>query len=189
MSLKELFRAKKNANGQEEQKVFVVDTNIPLHYIRFGQAERLQELQGAYIPWAVIKELMTSAQQAESDKPELREDARRLEWRKFLYSRGWTREMILARESRCLYAERACSFVQKKVNDGDWKTIGTYEETRKYVDGFSEFQQLRRADLEILASCFLLAEQLDCVMVLITRDRRLREVAEGFGIKTQDSII
>ncbi len=192
MSVFKLFKKQEKQIPQEQEeakKAFVVDTNVPLHCVRFGAVASLNALPGAFIPWAVIRELMTSARLAENDESELKNPERRLAWRKALLAQGWDKEKILARESRCPYAKEACSIVQAKINRGEWKTVGTYEETKMYFNGFPEElkQWLSRVDLEVLASCYLLAEA-DCDVVLITRDRRLRETAESFGIQTQEGI-
>lgn len=203
------FKKKKEKTKKEKEKtgkvvVIILDTNISMDCAKLKKLEFLEGLEAeadVFVPWAVCRELISSARMAEGDKKiiEAENFKNYMEWRdSFLKElteqkqKMKTRDaerMVKAREARIEYAEPACSFVQEKVNSGKWKTIGTHNELKKYLNSFEErikkMVDGRRADLEILACCFIATEQHpQKKVVLMTLDRRLRNAAEEFGIQT-----
>jgi len=190
-SKKKREKTKKEEEKTEKTKVVVLDTNIPLDCTKFQKLEFLNELEQeaeVLVPWAVCRELISSARMAEDDKEIIEgEDFEKyMEWRDKL-EEELTLQQVEAREARIEYAEDACSFVQKKINSGKWKTIGTHNQLKERLNSFEEkIKEMvdgRRADLEILACCFVAAEKYeDKRIILMSLDRGLRNAAEKFGI-------
>lgn len=186
-------KAKKEKEKTEKSMLVILDTNIPIDAVKFQKLEFLDGLEteaGVFVPWAVCRELISSARMAEEDKKILESEdfEKYMEWIDSL-GKELTPQQVKAREARIEYAEEACSFVQEKINSGKWKTIGTPKLLKPYLDGFSgkiKESSLNRADLEVLACCCIAAFQYPGKkIVLMTLDRDLRNIAEGeFHIRT-----
>lgn len=195
--LKKEIEELKEEEKTEKSMLVILDTNIPLTCAKFRKLEFLDRVEveaDVFIPCTVFRELMSSARMAEEDKQTLREIFENddfdgyMSWKDEL-GKELTQQQVEAREARIEYAEDACSFVQEKLNSGKWKTIGTHNEFKERVAAFEEeikeMVNNRRADLEILACCLIMAEKYeDKKIILMSRDRGLRNAAEKFGIRT-----
>ena len=166
----------------------VIDANIPLYYAGAMHEEKfLENLKGIpFIPWVVLGELVAFAWIAERDaRIKERGSIEEVEKLRKHLSELSNKEKTI-RESRGEKGSLAYPFVQKKIDQGKWKIIGSDHDLEPYLRGLSKQveEKVGKSDTKIIACCFILGERFRNV-VLLTRDKRLGKVASGFGIKVE----
>lgn len=169
----------------------VIDANVPLYYAGAMHEERfLEDLKGIhFIPWVVLGELAASAWVAERDvKVKEKGSIEEIEELEKHLSQLSNRERTL-RKSRSERISLAYPFVQKKIDQGKWKTIGSVRDLEPYLKGLGKRveEKVGESDAKIIACCFLLGERFRKV-VLLTRDKRLGKIAKEFGIEVESAL-
>lgn len=171
----------------------VIDTNIPLRWVVTQEGQRfLEDLEGAlFIPWTVHKELQVMYHSAKRED-EIREngDRKKIKGLEEFLSQLSDDERQM-REKRGPEALIAYPFVQKKIEQGKWKLIGRDVDIEPYLKGFNGKveKELKLADAKILACCLYLADKFEFKeVVLLTRDRGLRETAAKYGIRAEGGL-
>lgn len=182
--------AKLKGQYDKNDTAVVIDTNIPLYWVgAYGEQKFLDNLEGAlFIPWAVLKELQIMYHGAKR-KDEIRKDGDRKKIKgleEFLSQ--LTDEEQTHREKTGQEALVAYPFVQEKIEQGKWKLIGRDVDIEPYLKGFNGKveKELKLADAKILACCLYLADKFEFKeVVLLTRDRGLRETAAKYSIRAE----
>ncbi len=166
----------------------VIDANIPLYYAGAMHEEKfLENLKGIpFIPWVVLGELVAFAWIAERDaRIKERGSIEEVEKLRKHLSELSNKEKTI-RESRGEKGSLAYPFVQKKIDQGKWKTIGSDHDLELYLTALSKQveEKVGESDAKIIACCFLLGERFKDV-VLLTRDKGLGKIAREFGITVE----
>ncbi len=171
----------------------VVDTNIPLYYVGGMHEEGfLENLKGViFIPWSVLFELSTMwlmvTREKEVRKNGTAEEIEKLE--EFLSQLSPEEQRM--RRTKSIRIPIAYPFVQKKIEQGKWKLIGSDTDIKPYLEGFNGRveKKVKRSDAKILACCLFLADGLNFKkVVLLTRDKDLRDIAKEWGIQTEGAL-
>lgn len=143
------------------KKIFVIDTNILMYGVDYlATLARTLDVK-IVIPWAVVEEVIGFRR------------------RSFRENSGLSREFIQS-------IRNIWSVLSQKIETGEWKLAGSEGRDFKEIfqkNGFT----LGVEDVRILAATGILREQFEKVF-LVTRDRKLREVAEELGIQTLGSL-
>jgi len=146
---------------KQQPKVFVIDTNVLIYGIDYLTTIGKMTAVKIMIPWAVVEEVI---------------GFRRRSFRK---NSGLTRKFVQS-------IRKIWAVLSMKVETGEWRLVGSEGKTFKEIfkkNGFA----LGVQDVRILAATGILKEQFNEVC-LVTRDKKLREVAEELGIPTLASL-
>ncbi len=171
----------------------VIDANVPLYYAGAMHEERfLEDLKGMhFIPWVVLGELLAFNWMAERDaKVKEKGSVEEIEELEKYLSRlsNAERTRRKARNERIL---AALPFVQKKIDQGKWKIIGSDRDLEPYLRGFNAKieEEVKESDAKILACCVFLGDKLGFKkVILLTRDKRLGSIAREWGIRVESGL-
>lgn len=185
--------AKLKGQYDRNDVAIVIDTNIPLRWAVTQEGQKfLEDLEGAlFIPWTVHKELQVMYHSAKRED-EIREngDRKKIKGLEEFLSQLSDDERQM-RDKRGPEALIAYPFVQEKIEQGKWKLIGRDVDIKPYFKGFNGKveKELKLADAKILACCLYLADKFEFKeVVLLTRDRGLKETAARYSIRAEGGL-
>lgn len=167
---------------KDEKKIAVViDTNVILRMGQFHESGILEKIQGSvFIPWPVLEEMIAFRKEAICVK---RRKEKYGEEPPFM--RRITESDRKTRRQRHKSTLNAWPVFSKMIED-EWKIIGS--SSRQYFEIFDKVgEDVGSSDTRILAACKNLQAQ-GWKVVLLTRDRRFKTLAEQNGVQVESSL-
>lgn len=147
---------------KKEKRIFAIDTNILMYGIDYLTTLGPDPDVEIVIPWAVVEEVIGFRR------------------RSFRENSGFSREFTQS-------IRNIWGVLSQKIETGEWKLVGSEGRSFREIfqkNGFA----IGVNDSRILAATGILKEQKEQQVFLVSRDKKLREVAGELGIEVLGSL-